>query len=330
MNLNDIFGPLPQDTPSNDFCNRAKLDTGTYCNYKCVFCYYIDKLDVITPMDVIKQRIDYLVQCEIDEVDLSGGESAIHENWFEILDYCQSKNLKISCLSNGSMFSDMTFLKKSKKHGLTEILFSLHGYDNESHNKIVNNKSAFEKILQAIENCKAIGIKVRVNCTVTKYNYNKLDTVYADLLNQIQPTQVNFLTLNYWDSAKKLQDFSYSLSTPAIKSCIDKIKDNIPNIKVRYTPFCYMTGYEQYVCSTYQHIYDKGDWNIAVYDCKANPTEYIKDKKKVLFDTAFVNRKKSYIKPLACKECKYIYVCDGVERLTDVYPVPGEKIKEIF
>ena len=82
-------------------CNRAKLDTGTHCNYRCSFCYYKTKLNDITSFDVIKQRIDYLVECGITEVDLSGGESSIHNQWFDILDYCTSKGLRISTLSNG-------------------------------------------------------------------------------------------------------------------------------------------------------------------------------------------------------------------------------------
>ena len=58
-------------------CNRAKLDTGTHCNYKCKFCYYLQDLNKITQFDIIKDRIDYLVECGMTSVDLSGGESSI-------------------------------------------------------------------------------------------------------------------------------------------------------------------------------------------------------------------------------------------------------------
>ena len=72
-------------------CNRAKLDTGFHCNYKCEFCYYIDRLDVKTPFSTIEQRINILHKYGISEVDLSGGESSIHKDWFKILDYCNEK-----------------------------------------------------------------------------------------------------------------------------------------------------------------------------------------------------------------------------------------------
>ena len=145
MNYNRFSKPLNQN---NMLINsRAKLDTGTQCNYKCSFCYYINDLDKVTNIDIIKGSIDNIYDNGIKEIDLSGGESSIHKDWFEILDYCDSKFENISCLSNGSMFKNFDFIEKSKKHGLKEILFSLHGANAEKHDKIVNHKNAFKNII---------------------------------------------------------------------------------------------------------------------------------------------------------------------------------------
>ena len=46
---------LDETTPR---CNRGRLDTGPFCNYDCDFCYYKDVLDVKTPWEVVKNRID--------------------------------------------------------------------------------------------------------------------------------------------------------------------------------------------------------------------------------------------------------------------------------
>jgi radical SAM protein with 4Fe4S-binding SPASM domain len=317
---------MDKDTP---YCKRAKLDTGTECNLNCWFCYYKSKLNDKVSLDTIKDRVDYLVSCGIEEVDLSGGESSIHEDWFEILDYCKSRGMKISALSNGVKFADMDFLKKSQQHGLEEILFSLHGYDEMSHGKMVGGDS-FNDIVKAIKNAHKLGIIVRINCVVSEVNYINLPDIYPELIKTLYPYEVNFLTLNYWSRAKNIEPFSYELSTNTIKRCIDSMQQ-VPIINVRYTPYCYMVGYESYVCNIYQHIHDRYDWNMAVYNGDISPDEYNHDPLTSLYNTAKKHRMESYHKPDGCKTCKYFYICDGLENGVNekVNPVEGKSILDV-
>jgi MoaA/NifB/PqqE/SkfB family radical SAM enzyme len=317
------------DEPIN---NRAKLDTGTHCNYRCGFCYYKTQLNDVTPFEIIKERIDYLVECGITEADLSGGESSIHKQWFDILDYCKSKGMHVSTLSNGYKFADKEFLRKSQEHGLEEILFSVHGYNKESHNHLVGHRKGFENIKQAILNAHELGVLVRINCTVTKDNYQGLPTEFVELMKELKPFEVNFLTLNYWNDADSQECISYSEITPYIHQTIDQLKDFVEIINVRYTPYCFMQGYEQYVCNYYQHIYDIYDWNISVYDQRADPAKYKEDKIKSLYESAKRNRNLTYYKKKECIDCKYFYICDGIEKQINdiqIQPVAGEKITKV-
>ena len=313
--------------------NRAKLDTGFHCNYKCEFCYYIDKLHLKTSFEEIKKRVDKIYEYGIDEIDLSGGESSIHKDWFKILDYCNEKFKNISCLSNGSAFSNENFLIKSKEHGLKEIMFSLHGYTEEVHEDIVGRKNAWGKILKAIELSKKHGIKVRINCTVYQKNYKGL-VAYADILKKIKPFEVNFLTLNYWEDNKTFEPIDdYNKLTDNIKKCIDLIKDDIKLINVRYTPYCFMRGYEKYVCNQYQHIYDIYDWNKEMYDCDIDTSKKYTHEEKIdlAYNRAKRDRINDYKKPIECFKCKFFNICDGIENPLNlvVSPEKGNKIKEV-
>lgn len=313
------------------YCTRAKLDTGPLCNYNCSFCYYQGDLHKKTSLEVIAKRLQYIVDCGITEVDLSGGESSLHPQWFELLDMCKSHNLKISTLSNGYKFADMEFLKQSKEHGLEEILFSIHGFDSESHDKIVDHKYAFNKIIKAANNAKELGMVVRVNCVVTKDNYMNLSSDFVPLMLSLGPLEVNFLTLNYWGNVTELETIPYKIVTDKIKEAIDGLKDNIEYINVRYTPYCYMQGYEKYVCNTYQHIYDLYDWNMAVYNQNLTPEEYKQDNLKELYAAAERGRIKTYKKTIDCTLCKYFFICDGMEKKINdpVVPVDGSMIKNV-
>lgn len=312
-------------------CERAKLDTGYLCNYNCEFCYYKKHLKENTEFAIIKKRIDYLKECDIKQIDMSGGESTIHPNWFELLDYCREVGFeKISCLTNGSKLCDLNFFKKSKDKGLEEVLFSLHGHNEEVHDKIVGRKGAFKKILQAIENAKELDVMVRINCTVCNKNKDHLEKEYFELLDMIRPFEVNFITLNYWYDAKKQEPINYAEITKEIKTTIDKVKGFIPIINVRYTPFCFMKGYEKYVCNAYQHIHDTYDWNIGVYNENRTPEQYKENKIKALYDQAGNDRLQTCWKNKDCLKCKNYYICDGFEKQinTVVDADEGEKITD--
>lgn len=331
VNFNTLSSVRLNVDETEPFCQRAKLDTGPLCNYNCSFCYYQGDLNKKTPIEEIYRRLDYIVACGIKEVDLSGGESSLHPQWFDLLDRCKSYGLKVSTVSNGYKFADMDFLRQSQYHGLEEILFSVHGFDKESHNKIVDHKHGFDKIIAAIRNAKLLGITVRVNCVVTADNYKNLSTDFVQLMMKLVPLEVNFLTLNYWGNIRELNFVPYEHVTLAIQRAIDALSGTIEYINVRYTPYCYMVGYEKYVCNTFQHIYDVYDWNMAVYNQQLDPSEYKRDKLKALYEAAAKDRNQSYIKPAGCTQCKYFYICDGMESKVDdrVYPTPGEKIKDV-
>lgn len=313
-------------------CNRARLNTGTFCNYDCEFCYYQGELHIKTGFEKIKQRADILYQYGISEVDLSGGESSIHKNWFDILKYCNDKFTNISTLTNGWAFADENFLKKSKEHGLKEILFSLHGFNEQVHDEIVRRRGAWKKIIQAIENAHKNDIVVRINCTVYQKNYEGL-LQYHEIIKQVTPLEVNFLTLNYWTNNRYANPIDYNTVCEYIKQCIDKIEPHVKYINVRYTPYCYMKGYEKYVCGHYHHIYDIYDWNKEIHEYDIDVTKKYSEKEKINMAYAEAERARifEYKKPEECFNCKYFYICDGIEKQVtcDVNPVSGTKITDI-
>ena len=314
-------------------CNRAKLDTGTFCNYDCEFCYYQGLLHIKTNYDTIVERIDTLHEYGITEVDLSGGESSIHKQWFDILKYCDDRFEHISTLSNGWAFAKEDFLIKSKQAGLKEIMFSVHGYDETSHDKIVRRRGAWKRINQAIDLAHKHDMIVRINCTVYQQNIDGLLS-YHEVLKRLKPLEVNFLTLNYWTNNRNATPIDYKQATDNIKICIDNIKGHVKYINVRYTPYCYMVGYEEHVCNQYQHIYDRYDWNKEIYGYDLDTSREYTHQEKIDLAHAAAQRQRqeTYTKPVECFNCKYFNICDGVEKQVKnfkVHPVGGVKLTDV-
>lgn len=308
--------------------SRARCNTGTHCNYRCSFCYYIKQLDKVTSFEVIEKRIAKLATL-VDEIELSGGESSIHDDWFKILDTCRDYGFKnISTLSNGSKFADIKFTMDSKARGLDEILFSVHGVG-PSHDKAVGVKGAFDKINRAIDNAEHVGIKVRLNCTVTE-EFNGYD--YAMYVLKTNAKQINLLPTNSWEDSKAKID--YSVINTRIFEFIDIINKYDPSrvINVRYIPLCFMKGYEKYVVGVYQHIFDTTDWNICMMDDSIFDLTETPDLAE-LYDQAHKVRRDTYIKPRKCTSCKYLLVCDGIEynnlKQNTLEPYKGRVIQDV-
>ena len=308
--------------------NRAKLDTGKLCNLRCEFCYYKNHLSERDPLEEIYNRIDYIKSYGIDEIDLSGGESSVEPNWFKILEYCQGKFSRISCLSHGGKFSDVEFIERSYNMGLREILFSLHGTNPDVHDQIVGKAGAYNNLRKAIYNAQQLGIEVRLNTTLYNVNYNNIDT---EVIKNIGPTQVNFIALNYWRDNKDFNPIDYCVISNYVKKYIDELKDTV-EVNARYFPMCHMKGYEQHIKNHYHHIYDMKDWNKAIYSGQLDTSISYTHNQKV--DQSFAEaervRLQSCFKTQDCLKCKYFLVCDGIENELKGHvvpsPVPGERI----
>lgn len=283
------------------------------------------------PLDVIKKRVDYLVAYGIEEVELSGGESSIEPNWFKILEYCQGKFKRISCVSHGGKFSKLEFLQKSYDLGLREILFSMHGFCAADHDPIVGKEGAFDNLIKAIDNAHKLGIEVRLNTTVCMSNY---DRVRTNLIKMLRPTQMNFIALNYWHDNGDGEIIDYEKICDKVKYYIRQLHEYM-EVTARYFPICYMDGYEKYVKNNYHHIYDLKDWNKPAYSEVVDVSKQYTHQQKA--DQAFAEadrlRLQSHHKTVECTKCKYFLVCDGIDNqlkgIAVPKPVEGPMIKTL-
>ena len=308
--------------------NRSQIFVGTLCNYNCQFCYYGSKLNLPNSTSKVLEQLDFVHNYGIKDIEFTGGEPSIDPNWFNWLQYASKKFRHISTITNGYKFKDYNFTKKSRDCGLSEILFSLHGYDEESHEKITRKKGSWNDILKAIKNAKKLHIITRINVTVCNLNYQYLER-QVPLLNKIKPLGLNYIALNYWEDAiHNNNDIPYELIGEHIEKAINSLdKTNIKYINIRYLPFCFIhRKYHKYVCGWHQHTYDYWDWN--------NALKVLPSLKITLNSTEYANeiRNSVYSKKNECIKCKYVAICDGIEKkLMDnnkVYPLKGDIIKD--
>ena len=149
----------------------------------------------------------------------------------------------------------------------------------------------------------------------------------------------------------------YSEISSPLKEACNFLEKNLENINIRYVPFCFFLGYEKYICGHFQVLYDPFEWDpyvrvrlekhyppfawifmIGYGAFKKRDFSLIKEKKyREFLNQCIVTsiRVYGYAKAKKCKECRYFYLCDGVEKsyakkmgLDELKPVKGERIKE--
>jgi MoaA/NifB/PqqE/SkfB family radical SAM enzyme len=324
--------------------SRARLFTGYRCNIDCKFCFYRG-LEPIDIKEEIYKQIELGKKLGIQDWDISGGEPTILPYWFEVLDSLVENGFrKIAVITNGYKISTKNFLKQSVEHGLNEVLFSLHGPNNEIHDGMTGIKGSFMKVMRGIDKAKELDILLRVNTVVTKDNYKLLPDI-AKGINMFNPHSFNFLPFRIENTAQPEGNVvNLPESIKYIKEAIDILDKNII-INVRYVPFCLMRGYEKYVSMYIQRAFDSFDWTeyvIRILDCIRRKTEIPlpktwKDRFELEMESVYETIKDICGYRFSCLKCRCFPICEGIWKNNnkifgseEYNPIQGELIKDIL
>jgi MoaA/NifB/PqqE/SkfB family radical SAM enzyme len=141
------------------------------CNGKCNYCYTDKSISVDNELTVQqwKKVIDELYGMGCRMFNLMGGEPLLHEGFGEILTHILQKGVLCDVNTNGFLVPENIRLLQRT----SQIFTSLDG-DQEAHD-LNRGKGAFNKTLEGIRAARKNGIPVRINCTVTRHNVEKIE-----------------------------------------------------------------------------------------------------------------------------------------------------------
>lgn len=319
---------------------RVKIVTGLKCNIQCVFCYYRDNLNAPNrTVEHIQHDVAHAYRHGVREVDFSGGEPTVHGDLPSLIEYSKKIGMERCCIiTNGLRLADRPYMQTLVDAGLDEVLFSVHGPDAQIHDEITQRAGSFDKISKALCNASQCGLEIRVNTVVNRINYQGLDR-FSRMILKYTPRQVNFITINDWCFAKHLVDkymLTYTEMSSYLKCACDILENDVPAVNVRYIPFCFMQGYERFVCNHKQVPYDPYEWvprirarleegtglmrylgilGYGFFIAGACRGLFSKPLSHVMDDSVVEGlRRWFYTKRDSCRKCRYHELCDGVER----------------
>ncbi|MFA5062561.1 MAG: radical SAM protein [Candidatus Omnitrophota bacterium] len=143
------------------------------CSRSCIYCSRWKTATGEMENNEILGVIDELAKMGTRVIIFSGGEPLLRDNIGEIISYCRSKGIFTGLTSNG----DLVERKINEIKELNVLKLSLDGPE-EIHD-FLRGKGSFDKVMEAVEAAKKVGIPVKFNTTLTRYNIGCIDFLLA-------------------------------------------------------------------------------------------------------------------------------------------------------
>ncbi|WP_045227010.1 radical SAM protein [Methyloterricola oryzae] len=345
---------------------RGEIRLGFRCNARCGFCYYQDLLDNPVELEptyqALRGQLAALRGLGASEVEFTGGEPTIRGDLLDLVKYARELGFSnISLITNGLRLANAGYAARLAQAGVNDVLFSLHGPDDAIHDQHTAIPGSFSKILQAFAHMRELGVRCRITTTVTGLNVGHVPAIFGLALG-LGAQCIHMAVFSPVAEAGNTDPrffVDYEQAAAAIKEAIDRFKPRLPPVSVKYLPFCFMQGYEEYVMNLYQQSYDPDDWNYYFSNRVRRAGSSLKGLAfdvicaggfllakewsvpwrngwlgiKVAGLTRWVELLRKTRLP-ACRQCRYETVCDFgwktyVQRFGSAgfHAVPGDKLK---
>lgn len=175
------------DLEKNSF-GSVWIATTYNCNNRCRWCYSSSN-----SLEFRKKELDpskelpilYLLkELGIKDVKLVGGEPTVYPNISSFVKKLSDLEFQTTLVTNGRKFSDFEFAKSLKDAGLSNVCFSIEGYDSFSHEKESCVKGSFGELMKGLENAKRLGFNIASNTTMTANNNYDLEKIVDFVSNK--------------------------------------------------------------------------------------------------------------------------------------------------
>ncbi len=224
----------------------AYLQLHRICDQDCIFCAQPTNGKYLNFWE-ITQQIDYYHTEWYTDIIFSGGEPSMSPYFFETLKYCRELGLEMRILTNGHMFEDKEFAKKSLEEWLHSYHISLHSHIERIHDTMVKKEWSYKRSLRAMNNILLYWWELTINITINNYNVSYFPKtilfflkMFPDLkgfiINNLETSQI---TSKYYGVIASLGDIK-KIIIPAIEYIQSYDKD----VRIERVPMCYMRWYE--------------------------------------------------------------------------------------
>lgn len=150
------------------------------CNLDCTFCYNDLALDG-KPLSLTQYRdlLDDLASLGVLHLTLTGGEPLAHPRFFDIAAHARSLGFVIRLKTNGHAVKEAIARRIRDEVDPFLIEVSVHGATADTHDRQTRVGGSFERLVANIRTMKAVGLRVKVNSVLTRWNEDEVEDLFA-------------------------------------------------------------------------------------------------------------------------------------------------------
>ena len=154
------------------------------CNMNCRMCYVRmdrEQQESIAPLRTAEEWLELgrtAKERGMTYLLLTGGEPFLRPDFRQIMQGLHRMGFVLSINSNGTMIDEKT-VEWLKETPPIRINITLYGASDETYGRLCRNPQGFTQVAKAIRLLKEAGILVKLNCSVTPYNVEDLEQIFA-------------------------------------------------------------------------------------------------------------------------------------------------------
>jgi len=196
------------------------------CNLKCVHCYsgsedrdYGNELT----FEEGKALIDDLAAFGAPVILFSGGEPLIRRDILDLIRYAVEHGRRAVLSTNGTLITE-SLARKLHELGLSYVGISLDGLESV-HDEFRGVSGTFARVMTAIRNCQAEGLKVGLRFTVNRRNYKEIPGIF-DLVESARIPRICFYHLVYSGRGTNLmnEDLDHAQTRAVVDLILDRTR----------------------------------------------------------------------------------------------------------
>jgi len=183
-----VRGTDDDSMPLSDFYRRhgnrpmeLHLDLTDACTERCVHCYIPSGCRHYLPVAEAEKVIREFRDMQGLSVHLTGGEAMMHPEFRRICRLCNELNLNFLVFSNMTLCDDgmISFLKEVDPQFVNVSLYAMNP---DIHDGITRLPGSWQKTMDAILRCEAVGVHVRIATPLLKANRHEFSALqlFAD------------------------------------------------------------------------------------------------------------------------------------------------------